>query len=88
MKTKLTRDPSVTLHVWVDDRPVVDASWHVYTSADSAAAYAVAVHPDTNSTVKVRIDKAPSQQSLDPPQTPARQRPRTDESTSVEQQQG
>lgn len=76
MKTRLKRDEGVAVHVWVDDRLVVDPTWHVYTSTDAASAYAVMVHPDTNATVKIRLDRVDPALAADtsapaPPPPPA-----------------
>ena len=71
MKTRLKRDETVAVHVWIDDQLVVDPSWHVYTSTDSASAYAVMVNPATNSTVKIRLDKVEPPEPTPEPGPPA-----------------
>jgi hypothetical protein len=58
MQIKLKREENISIKSWINDKPITDPNWEVYSSSDSDTCMTiVAMNKTTNTQLKLEITK-------------------------------
>ena len=56
MQMKLKRQENITIKSWINDRPITDSDWEVYSTSDSDTLITiVAINKTSNTQLKLEI---------------------------------